>query len=93
LLRVLAWRPSYLVPRATLHTVRTVTPSAESPSLLASRHFRDGCRPVGEELQPMLAQHHVEAVILGGDRGRGAFADTRSPPTRDRAAGQRSKPE
>jgi hypothetical protein len=36
-LRVLAVEPSYFVPRARLLTVRTVTPSAESPSLLARR--------------------------------------------------------
>jgi len=37
LLRVLAWWPSYLVPRSTSLTVRTVTPPAESPSLPARR--------------------------------------------------------
>jgi hypothetical protein len=39
----------------------------------APAHFRDSGDAVGEELQPVLAQHHVETVILSCDRRRRAL--------------------
>jgi hypothetical protein len=124
------------MPRATLLTVRTVTPSADAPSrprqviahlpLLAGgqrgdqrpelraeqrpgdligrapdhvqRHRLDADaarsgrpahlayrgRAVAEELDPLLAQHRVEAVIASGDRIRRALEvlDRRPPRVR-----------
>jgi hypothetical protein len=54
-------------------------------------HFPGRCRAVREELQAVLAQHRVEAVVASGDRRRRAFQVLNRRPPRIRRPGGRQR--